>query len=254
MAGRLEGKVALITGTGGGQGRAAAKLFAQEGAKIIGTDLKVEGNQETVRMVRELGGEMISIEPLDLGDTTQVQQLVNLAEKTYGRLDVLYNNASAARFAPVLEMSWEDWDFTVRNELHLIFLMLKAAVPLMIKSGGGSIINTASVAGMRALPGLGNFAHAATKGGVIGLTRHLAFELAPNHIRANTIAPGLINTPATEFLMKDPQASEAMLRKILLQRFGQPEDIAKAALFLASDDSSYITGIDLVVDGGWSAW
>jgi len=254
MAGKLEGKVALITGTGGGQGRAAALLFAQEGAKIVGCDLKVDGNQETVRMVREAGGEMVSLEPLDLGDPAQVQRLVDLTEQTYGRLDILYNNASAARFAPVTEMSWEDWEFTVRNELHLIFLMVKAAVPLMIKSGGGSIINTASVAGMRALPGLGNFAHAATKGGVLGLTRQLAFELAPHGIRANAIAPGLIETPATEFLLKDPQAREQMMQKILLRRFGQPEDIAKAALFLASDDSSYVTGTVLVVDGGWSAW
>jgi len=98
-------------------------LFAKEGAKIIGSDLKVEGNQETRCMVQEFGGEMISIEPLDLGDTAQVQQLVNLVEKTYGRLDILYNNAGAARFAPVTEMPWEDWDFTIRNELHLIFLM-----------------------------------------------------------------------------------------------------------------------------------
>lgn len=254
MAKRLENKVVLITGTGGGQGRAAALLFAQEGAKIVGCDLKVEGNQETVQMVQDAGGEMVSLEPLDLGDADQVQQMVELTKKTYGRLDVLYNNASAVRFAPVVEMSWEDWDFTVRNELHLVFLMTRAAVPLMIESGGSSIINTASTAGMRALPGLGNFAHAATKGGVIGLTRQLAFEVAPHGIRANVIAPGLIKTPATEFLLKDPQASQMMLQKILLQRFGQPEDIAQTALFLASDESSYITGTVLVVDGGWTAW
>ncbi|MDY7075523.1 MAG: SDR family NAD(P)-dependent oxidoreductase [Chloroflexota bacterium] len=254
MAKRLENKVVLITGTGGGQGRAAALLFAQEGAKIVGCDLKVEGNQETVQMVQDAGGEMVSLEPLDLGDADQVQQMVELTKKTYGRLDVLYNNASAVRFAPVVEMSWEDWDFTVRNELHLVFLMTRAAGPLMIESGGSSIINTASTAGMRALPGLGNFAHAATKGGVIGLTRQLAFEVAPHGIRANVIAPGLIKTPATEFLLKDPQASQMMLQKILLQRFGQPEDIAQTALFLASDESSYITGTVLVVDGGWTAW
>ncbi len=254
MQGRLEGKVVLITGTAGGQGRAAALLFAREGARIVGCDLKVQDNQETVHMVRDAGGEMVSLEPVDLADREQVQQLVDLADKTFGRLDVLYNNASAARFAPVVDMSWEDWEFTVRNELHLIFTVVKAALPLMIRSGGGSIINTASVAGMRALPGLGNFAHAATKGGVIALTRQLALELAPYGIRANAIAPGLIETPATEFLLKDPKAVEAFLQKIPLRRVGQADEIAKAALFLASDDSSYVTGTTLVVDGGWSAW
>lgn len=165
MAGRLEGKVALITGTAGGQGRAAAVLFAREGAKIVGCDLKVEGDQETVRMVRDAGGEMVSIEPLDLGDLDKAQKLAELTEKTYGRLDILYNNAGAARFAPVADFPLEDWEFTVRNELHLVFTMIKAAIPLMIRSGGGSLISTASVAGIMGLPGLGNLAHAATKGG-----------------------------------------------------------------------------------------
>jgi NAD(P)-dependent dehydrogenase (short-subunit alcohol dehydrogenase family) len=221
---------------------------------VVGCDVKVEGNQETVRMVREAGGEMVSLEPLDLADSTQVGRLMELVDKTYGRLDVLYNNASAARFAPFAEMSWEDWEFTVRNELHLIFVVTKAALPLMRASGGGAIINTASVAGMRALPGLGNFAHAATKGGVIALTRQLALELAPHNIRVNVIAPGLIATPATEFLLKDPQASGPMLQKIPMRRPGQPEEIARVAMFLASDESSYMTGSVVVVDGGWSIW
>jgi len=246
--------VIIITGTAGGQGRAAAVLFAREGAKIVGCDLKVEGDQETVRMVRDAGGEMVSIEPLDLGDLDKAQKLAELTEKTYGRLDILYNNAGAARFAPVADFPMEDWEFTVRNELHLVFTMIKAAIPLMIRSGGGSLISTASVAGIMGLPGLGNLAHAATKGGVLGITPQLALELAPYGIRANAIAPGLIQTPATEFLFQDPQASEMMMQKILLRRFGQPEDIANAALFLASDESSYITGTVLVVDGGWSAW
>ena len=254
MSGRLAGKVVLITGTAGGQGREAAILFAKEGAKIVGCDLKVEDDKETLKMVKDAGGEMVTLDPADLCDIEVVNKLVKLTKDTYGRLDVLYNNAGAARFAPVCEMCWEDWDFTVRNELHLIFTVTKAAVPLMIESGGGSIINTASIAGMQALPGLGNFAHAATKGGVIGLTSQLAFELAPNRIRANAIAPGLIKTPATEFLFADEQASAMMLQKILLGRFGESEDIAKAALFLASDESSYITGITLKVDGGWSVW
>lgn len=254
MAGRLANKVALITGTGGGQGRSAAVLFAREGAKIVGCDLKVEGDQETVRMVREAGGEMVTIEPLDIAELEQAQRLVKLAEDTYGRLDILYNNAGAARFAPLPDFPVEDWDFTIRNELEIMFTVIKAAVPLMIKTGGGSIINTASTAGRMALPGLGNWAHATTKGAVIGMTPQIALELSPYRIRANSIAPGLIQTPATEFLFSDPQASAMMMQKIMLGRFGQPEDIAYAALFLASDEASYVTGTVLVVDGGWSAW
>jgi meso-butanediol dehydrogenase / (S,S)-butanediol dehydrogenase / diacetyl reductase len=249
MAGRLDKKVVLITGTGGGQGRAAAVLFAKEGAKVVGCDLKVEGNQETVRMVRNAGGEMVSLEPIDLTDAAQGQRLIDFTEKTYGRLDVLYNNASAARFAPLMQMSWEDWDFTVRNELHLIFLITKAALPLMVKSKGSSIINTASVAGMLAAPG-NSVSHAATKGGVIAFSRQLSLEVAPQGIRVNTISPGVIRTPATEPLFQDPKIIGMMLQTIPLGRYGLPEDIAKVALFLASDDSSFITGTTIVADGG----
>ncbi len=248
MAGRLENKVALITGTGGGQGRAAAVLFAREGAKIVGCDLKARDNQETVHMVIEAGGEMVSLEPIDLADAAQVERLVKLTAKTYGRLNVLYNNASAARFAPMMEMTWEDWEFTIRNELHLIFLMTKAALPLIVQSGGGSIINTASVSGMQASHA--NFAHAAAKGGVIALSRQLSLELAPNGIRVNAISPGAIETPGTKSLFGDPQIYEMLLKTIPMGRVGRPEEVARVALFLASDDSSYVTGTTIVVDGG----
>lgn len=249
MAGRLENKAVLITGTGGGQGRAAAILFAKEGAKIAGCDLKVEDNRETVRMVRDAGGEMVSLDPTDLTDAEQVQTLVALTEKTFGRLDVLYNNASAARFASLLELSREDWNFTIRNELDLIFVMTKAALPLMIRSKGSSIINTASIAGLIGAPG-NSVSHAATKGGVLAFTRQLALEVAPNGIRVNSISPGTIRTPGTEPLFQDPKIVEMMVQRIPLGRYGLPEDIAKVALFLASDDSSYVTGADIVVDGG----
>src|SRR4030042_6029841 len=144
MAGRLQNKVALITGTARGQGRAAALLFAKEGAKVIGCDLNVEGSKETVQMVQKAGGEMISCEPVDLCNPDQVAQLMNLIKDKYGRLDVLYNNASTPRFAPVAEMSWEDWKFTISNELDLVFVVVKAAIPLMIKHGGGAIVNISS--------------------------------------------------------------------------------------------------------------
>jgi len=154
----------------------------------------------------------------------------------------------------VVDMAWEDWEFTLRNELHSIFLVVRKAVPLMIKSGGGSIISTASVADMRAMPHLGNFAHAAGKGGVIGITPQMAFELAPHGIRANTIAPGLIEVPTVKLMLEDDRIRETCLQKIPMGRLGQPDEIAKAALFLVSDEPSYVTGTVLVVDGGWSIW
>ncbi len=254
MAGRLENKVALITGTARGQGRAAALMFAKEGAKIIGCTVRnVEGSKETTRMVRKAGGEMFSLEPLDLSDPKQVAQLMDLVKDKYGRIDVLYNNASMPRFVPLTEMSFDDWQYTIRNELDLVFLVVKAAIPLMIKHGG-SIITVSSVSAIRAEASQGNFAHAAAKSGILGLTKQLALELAPYGIRANCIVPGLIRTPPTKPMMDDPRQSKRWLRQILLGRFGEAEDIVKAALFLASDDASYITGADLVVDGGRSVW
>ena len=254
VAGRLENKVALITGTAQGMGRVAALCFAKEGAKIIGCDLNAEANRETVRRVRNNGDEMVSIEPLDLTNPEDAQRLVNLTEETYGRLDILYNNASSPRFAMLTEMSQEDWQFTIDNELSLIFFMVKAAVPLMIKSGGGSIINISAIAGIAGQPVIGAFAHAATKAGVLGVTRSMAYELAPYHIRSNAIIPGMISNPDKEGLEENPDVQELVSSKILLKRIGQPDDVVNAALFFASDESNYITGASLVVDGGWTAW
>jgi NAD(P)-dependent dehydrogenase (short-subunit alcohol dehydrogenase family) len=254
MTGRLENKVALITGTAQGMGRVAALRFAKEGAKIVGCDLNAGGNRETVRRVRENGGEMVSIEPLDLCQPDEVKKLVNLTEETYGRLDILYNNASAPRFAMLTEMSQEDWQFTIDNELSLIFYVVKAAVPLMIKSGGGSIINISAIAAIAGQPVIGAFAHAATKAGVLGVSRSMAYELAPHGIRSNAIVPGMISNPDKKGLEENPRVKELVSSKILLRRIGKPEDVVNAALFLASDESGYITGASLVVDGGWTAW
>lgn len=254
MTGKLENKVALITGTARGMGRAAALLFTGEGAKVIGCDMDVEGSRETARMVRDAGDEMISSEPVDLSSTEQVATLMDLIRDKYGHIDILYNNASTPHFVPLLEMPWEDWEFTIRNELHIVFIVVKAALPLMIEHGGGSVINVSSMSAIRGEANQGNFAHAAAKGGTLCLTSQLALELAPYGIRANVILPGLIRTPATSGIMDNPEKSQRWMRQILLQRWGEAEDIAKAALFLASDDASYITGTQLVVDGGRSVW
>jgi meso-butanediol dehydrogenase/(S,S)-butanediol dehydrogenase/diacetyl reductase len=254
MTGRLEGKVELITGTAQGMGRAAAVRFAHEGARIVGCDLNVEGNQQTVSLVRENGGKMISLEPLDLCDPGAAQNLVNLTEEAYGRLDVLYNNASAPRFAWLTDMSREDWQFTIDNELSLIFYMVQAAIPLMAKSGGGSIINISSIAGIAGQP-IGVFAHAAAKGGVLAVSRSMARELAPHGIRSNALVPGMISNPEKQGgFDKELNVKDEVSPRILLGRVGTPEDVVNAALFFASDESSYVTGASLIVDGGWTAW
>jgi len=260
MAGRLDGKTVLITGTGGGQGRAAALLFAAEGAKVVGCDLKVEGAEETVALVEKAGGSMVSLQPVNLADEADVRRWIDFAVESYGDFDVLYNNASGVRAGTIESLTREDWDFDLDNEVTIIFLAVKHALPVFKRTGGGVIINTASVAGMvgAAMPGNipGNLVHNVAKGAVIRMSENLAVELSSYDIRVNAISPGIIDTPATHALLGDePDAPmrRAMIESLLVPRIGEAEDIARAALFLASDEASYITGINLPVDGGWTA-
>ena len=254
--GRLEGKVVPITGTGGGMGRAAAELFARERAVVVGCDLKEEGARETVERVRRAGGTMTSTQPLDLGEEVAVKAWIDGAARAYGGIDVLYNNAGATRFDPIEEESYEDWRFTLRNELDVVFLACKHAWPHLRRSrGGGSVINVGSTAGLTGSLTLDRAAHTASKGGVIALTRQLAAEGARYGIRANCISPGMILSSATsEPIFENPDHPMHRIRDhIPLGRFGEPEDVARCALFLASDDSSYMTAANLVLDGGWSS-
>ncbi len=256
MTGRLAGKVALITGTADGQGRAAALLFASEGARVVGCDLKTELAQETVELVRRAGGQMASMQPLNLSDEDQVKAWLDFAVAQFGDFDILYNNASGVRGGTVESLGRADWDWNLANEVTLIFLAVKHALPVFRRRGGGVILNTGSVAGMlsTAMPGNapGNFVHNVSKAAVIRMTEHMAVELSPLNIRVNTVSPGLIDTPATRPLFGDGFL-EAFEKSALIRRVGQPIDIAQAALYLCSDEASFVTGINLPVDGGWVA-
>lgn len=253
MPGRLEGKVALITGIGGGMGREAAVRFAAEGASIVGCDLRAEGADETVGLVREAGGTITCFSPVDLSDAQQTAAWVDAAAAVHGRVDILYNNASTQRFGAIQDLSIEDWDFTISNELNLVFYASKAAWPHLIAAGGGVVVNIGSIAGIRGVEFMEQNAHGAAKAGVINLTQQLAVEGGPHGIRVVCISPGFVVTPATAWLVDSgPEPFKANIARIPLGRVGQVGDIVSAAVFLASDEASWITGVNLVVDGGGS--
>jgi NAD(P)-dependent dehydrogenase (short-subunit alcohol dehydrogenase family) len=218
----------------------------------VGCDLNADESARTVELVTARRGEMTAMAPVDLGDSHQARRWVADAAAVHGRIDVLFNNAAAPRFAPIAELSDEDWHFTIRNELDLIFYVTQAAWPYLT-AGGGAIINTASVQGLVGIATNGGLAHAATKAGVIGMTRQLAAEGAPHGIRANSISPGTIATPATARLSADKELLDGILAPLLVKRLGQPADIAALAIYLASDESSYVTGANFTIDGGLTA-
>ena len=254
MTGRLDGKIALITGVGGGMGVAAARRFAAEGARVVGCDLDKDGAARTEELVRSEGGEITVMGGVDLGDADAAREWVDAAVATYDGIDVLYNNASTQRFGALDELSTEDWDFTMRNELDLVYYTVRAAWPHLKSHGGGSIINVGSIAAMRGVEFMPQNAHSTAKGGVIALTLQLVVEGGPHGIRANVISPGMTETPNTAPLLADPpeRMRRVVLDRIPLGRHGQPEDVVNAAVFLASDESSWISGTNIVIDGGAS--
>jgi NAD(P)-dependent dehydrogenase (short-subunit alcohol dehydrogenase family) len=253
--GRIEGKAALITGAASGIGEATAELFAREGAQVMLADLQDDLGHAVVERIRAAGGTAEYVH-CDVSVSEDVGAMVRATVDRFGRLDILYNNAGLARGGTITEISEDDWDLVIDVDLKSVYLGCKHAIPEMRKTGGGSIISTASIAGLRGSPRLN--AYSAAKAGVVNLTRSIAGEAGAFGIRVNCICPGIIVTPIWRQVgvMLDEQQEallQAMSRRVLLQRVGMPEDVARGALFLASDDASYITGHALVIDGGLTA-
>jgi meso-butanediol dehydrogenase / (S,S)-butanediol dehydrogenase / diacetyl reductase len=260
MQSRLSGKVAILTGTGRGIARAVAIRFAAEGASVLGCDLDPKAGQDTADTVRAQGGTMESLHPLDLMDESAVQRLINYAVERFGGIDILFNSARGHRPGTVEDTSLADWRWTLDHTLGIQFLVTKHAIPHMKMRGRGSIIFVGSISGLpvgTGFPGNANglLPYAVAKGGVIRLAVGLAHELAPAGIRVNAISPGnILSGERSPFYGEAGLALRAAAeRSCLMGRLGTPEEIANAALFLASEEASFITGHNLLVDGGFNA-
>ena len=249
MSDRLLGKVCIITGTGGSIGRATALLFAREGAVVVGCGLQVDDAEATVEAVRATGGVMVSLQPCDLTKQVDCQALIGFAVRTFNRIDVLLSNAATAFFNSLENLTDDAWDRKSREGTDLVFYLTRAAWPYL-RASRGVIVNIGSLTGLMHFKDLGSLSRTTAKAGIISVTRQLATEGLEHGIRANSISPGVIETNETREQLKDPEWADDMLGKTLLGRLGRPEEVARVALFLASDDSSYVTGIDIVVDGG----
>jgi NAD(P)-dependent dehydrogenase (short-subunit alcohol dehydrogenase family) len=250
---RLENKVAIITGAGSGIGREAAILFAREGARVIVADVNDAGGKQTAETVRTDGGSAVFLHA-DVSKAGEVKALVDTAESRYSKLDVIFNNAGIfpANDGSVIDTTEDVWDLVMNVNLKGVFLGCKYAIPAMLRAGGGSIINVASFVALvgAATP---QIAYTASKGGVLSMTREIAIEYARRGIRANAICPGPVDTPLLRELLSDPERRRRRMVHIPPGRLAQPREIAYGALFLASDESSYVNGATFTVDGGLTA-
>jgi meso-butanediol dehydrogenase/(S,S)-butanediol dehydrogenase/diacetyl reductase len=234
----LTGRIALITGTAGGQGLVAARLFEEAGATVVGCDIAPTDGTE----------------PVDLTDEDAVRRWVDAAAAEHGGIDILYANAGATRFGPIEQITKQDWEFNLRHELDVVFYPVKHAWPHLKRSGAAAVVLVGSTAGISGSMTNARVAHTVTKGGVVALTKQLAAEGAPYGIRVNCVSPGMIETPATKAdLLADDHPMRHIAGAIPLGRIGRADEVARCARFLGSAEASYVTGANLVVDGGWSA-
>jgi NAD(P)-dependent dehydrogenase (short-subunit alcohol dehydrogenase family) len=249
--GRLDRKVAVVTGAASGIGRGTALCLAREGAAVLAADLNSQGGERVIGEIAAAGGRAV-FQHTDVSSEPDIKALVERALREYGRLDIMFNNAGlVGAVGPIEKVSADDWDRTIAVLLRAVFLGIKYAVEPMRKAGGGSIISTSSIASF--LPSPYGAAYAAAKGAVISLTRAAALQLGPDRIRVNCICPGAINTPIWGSLpaFSDPAAVAQLLDNVqTIPRVGRPEDIASMVLFLASDESEWVTGQAMIVDGG----
>lgn len=256
---RLKDKVALVTGAASGIGRATAALFGQEGAQVMCADLNGEGAERTARQIADSGGEAASLQ-IDVSRAEDAERMVRQTVDRWGHIDILFNNAGVEFGLPVTQVPEQEWDHLIDVNLKGVFLGCKYAIPEMAKRGGGSIINTASIAGLRGYGWLSTYC--ASKGGVVIMTKSLAVEWAAQNVRLNAVCPGVIRTPMADRALEQAgtayggtieEAWERVAQAHPMGRVGEAEEVARAVLFLASDEASFITGAALPVDGGFDA-
>ncbi|WP_346034112.1 SDR family oxidoreductase [Erythrobacter westpacificensis] len=248
-------KVAIVSGIAHGIGKETALRFAREGAQVIGCDINEEAVAVTAREAEQGGAPFASAQVVDMFDERKVETFMDAVGDEFGRIDVLVNSAAVVEFGWIDELPVEAFRKTMTGEVESVFLACKEAWPHLKKSQAASIINFASVAAHGAVRNLPQIAHAAGKGAVLAMTRQLALEGSPHGIRANCISPGMVVTPATEpALSAVPGLDDALKGKLMLGRYGAPDDIASGCLYLASDEASWVTGSDMVIDGGMTAW